>query len=188
MSRIGKRPIALSKGVTAVIDDEVLSVKGPKGELKFQLGNNGYHKVKVVVSDGTILVSRLEETRYGRMEQGLVRALIQNMVSGVTHGYSRMLDVVGVGYKAELRGKILNLALGFSHPIDFPLPDGITVTVDKQTRIVISGIDKKLVGETAACIRRFRPPEPYKGKGVRYADEIVKRKVGKAAAGTASGG
>ena len=110
------------------------------------------------------------------------------MVVGVTEGYSKTLDVVGVGYKAEVKGKVLGLALGFSHPIDYQLPDGINVTVDKQTRIVITGIDKKLVGETAACIRRFRPPEPYKGKGVRYADEIVRRKVGKAAAGASSGG
>ena len=188
MSRIGKRPVVLPKGVTAKIEGGVLSVRGPKGELKLPVGEDVYRAVETKAVDGSVAVTRREESRLSRTQQGLVRALIQNMVVGVTEGYTRTLDVVGVGYKAELKGKILNLALGFSHPIDFPLPEGIQVTVDKQTRIVVTGTDKKLVGETAARIRRFRPPEPYKGKGVRYADEYVKRKVGKAAAGASSGG
>lgn len=188
MSRIGKRPVVLPKGVTATINGGVLAVKGPKGELKLPVGEDLYRAAETKVVEGTIVVTRREETRLGRTQQGLVRALIQNMVVGVTEGYSKTLDVVGVGYKAELKGKTLGLALGFSHPIDFPLPEGITATVDKGTRIIVSGIDKKLVGETASRIRRFRPPEPYKGKGVRYADEYVRRKVGKAAAGATAGG
>ncbi|HPQ81249.1 MAG TPA: 50S ribosomal protein L6 [bacterium] len=188
MSRIGKRPVVLPKGVAAKIDAGVLSVRGPKGELKLPVGDELYRAINTEVSEGAVVVTRREESRLGRTQQGLVRALVQNMVVGVTDGYTKMLDVVGVGYKAELKGKVLNLALGFSHPVDFPVPEGITVTVDKQTRIVVTGIDKKLVGETAARIRRFRPPEPYKGKGVRFSDERVRRKVGKAAAGAGSGG
>lgn len=188
MSRIGKRPVVLPKGVTAKIDNDVLTIKGPKGELKLPVGEERYHGVGVAVTDGSIAVNRRDDSRLARTEQGLLRALIQNNVTGVTEGYTKTLDVVGVGYKAEAKGKTLGLALGFSHPIEYPLPDGIHVAVEKQTRIVITGIDKKVVGETAAQIRRFRPPEPYKGKGVRYADEVVRRKVGKAAAGTGAGG
>lgn len=188
MSRIGKRPVVLPKGVTAKLENGRLAIKGAKGELYFQVGSENYPAIKVAVSDGSVTVSRAEETRRGRTEQGLVRALIQNMAKGVTDGYSRTLDIVGVGYKAELKGRMLNLNLGFSHPIEFPLPEGINVAVEKQVRLIVSGTDKKLVGETASRIRRFRPPEPYKGKGVRYADEIVRRKVGKAAAGTATAG
>ncbi|MFH0800316.1 MAG: 50S ribosomal protein L6 [Pseudomonadota bacterium] len=187
MSRIGKKPVVLPKGVTAKIENEKLAVRGPKGELKLILDASRYPGVETRITDGAIAVTRKDDGRRARTEQGLVRALIQNMVVGVTTGYSRILDVVGVGYRAELKGKALNLSLGFSHPIEFALPDGIAVMVDKQTRITIQGIDKKLVGETAACIRRYRPPEPYKGKGVRYSDEVVKRKVGKAAAGTTGG-
>lgn len=187
MSRIGKRPVVIPKGVIATINEGVLSVKGPKGGLTFAVGTGSYRCIQTTVTDGAIAVARVEESRLARTQQGLVRALIQNMVTGVVNGYSKTLDVVGVGYKAENKGKVLSLALGLSHPVDFEIPDGIAITVDKQTRIVISGIDKKLVGETAARIRRWRPPEPYKGKGVRYADEIIRRKVGKAAAGTAGG-
>ena len=156
MSRIGKRPVVLPKGVTATINGGVLAVKGPKGELKLPVGEDRYRAVETKAADGSVTVTRREETRLGRTQQGLVRALIQNMVVGVTEGYSKTLDVVGVGYKAELKGKTLGLALGFSHPIDFPLPEGISATVDKGTRIVVSGIDKKLVGETAS--RTFTPP------------------------------
>lgn len=188
MSRIGKRPVVLPKGVTAKIEAGVLAVRGPKGELMLPVGEDLYRAVETKVADGQVAVTRREESRLGRTQQGLVRALVQNMVVGVTDGYTKMLDVVGVGYKAELKGKVLNMALGFSHPVDFPVPDGITVVVEKQTRIVVTGMDKKLVGETAARIRRFRPPEPYKGKGVRFSDEHVRRKVGKAAAGAGAGG
>jgi len=188
MSRIGKRPILLPKGVTAKRDQGFLSVKGSKGELKLLVDPIRYPGIEVKITDGTLSVVRQEESRRGRTEQGLIHALIKNMVTGVTEGYRKSLDVVGVGYKAELKGKLLNLSLGFSHPVDFKIPDGISIQVEKQTRIVVEGIDKKLVGETAACIRRFRPPEPYKGKGVRYADEVVKKKVGKTAAGATGGG
>lgn len=189
MSRIGKRPVVIPKGVTAKLENGKLTIKGPKGELVMAVGVERFGGVEVKHENDSVIVTRREETPRARAEQGLVRALIQNNVVGVTHGYSRTLDVVGVGYKAELKGKILNLSLGFSHPVDFPVPDGINITVEKQTRINIAGVDKKLVGETASKIRRYRPPEPYKGKGVRYSDEIVKRKVGKAAAGAgASGG
>lgn len=187
MSRIGKRPVILQKGVTVKLENGQLSVKGPKGDLSLDVSETRYPLVKVEAGAAEITVTRREETRYGRMEQGLVRALIQNMVTGVHEGFSRILDIVGVGYKAEVKGEVLNLALGFSHPIDFGIPKGIKVAVDKQTRVTITGSDRQLVGETAARIRRLRPPEPYKGKGIRYADEIVRRKVGKAAAGATGG-
>lgn len=188
MSRIGKKPVVMPKGVTAKIDDNVLSVRGPKGELKMKVAGDRFPNTDVKVEGGSITVTRKNELPAARAEQGLVRALIQNMAVGVTESYTKILDIVGVGYRAEAKGKILNLSLGFSHPIEFPIPDGINVLVEKQTRVTINGMDKKLVGEVAACVRRFRPPEPYKGKGVRYSDEIVKRKVGKAAAGASSGG
>lgn len=188
MSRIGKRPVIIPKGVTAKIEGGLIKIKGAKGELSFEVGNGRYATVDVKLADSAVAVARKEESDRARAQQGLVRALIQNMVTGVTHGFSKTLDIVGVGYRAELKGNILNLSLGFSHPVEFPLPDGIHIAVEKQTRLVITGADRKLVGETAASIRRWRLPEPYKGKGVRYADEIVKRKVGKAAAGATTGG
>ena len=185
MSRIGKRPIVIPKGVTVKKEGSALTVKGPKGELKRDFVN--YTKISLEVANDSITVQRKNTELDSSMEQGLIRALVANMVHGCEHGYTKVLDVVGVGYKADLKGKVLNLALGFSHPVDFNIPNGITVTVDKQTRITITGADKQVVGEVAASIRRIRPPEPYKGKGVRYADEVVRRKVGKAA-GTTSGG
>lgn len=188
MSRIGKRPVVLPKGVAARIEGNILFVKGPKGELSLDVGRERYPCIEAKISDGSIAVARLTEGRQARTEQGLARALIQNMAEGVSQGFTKALDVVGVGYKAESKGKALSLSLGFSHPVNFDVPAGITISVEKQTRIVIQGADKKQVGETAAMIRRIRPPEPYKGKGVRYADEVVKRKVGKAAAGAAAGG
>jgi large subunit ribosomal protein L6 len=188
MSRIGKRPVVVPKGATASLAGSLLSVKGPKGQLSMDVAPERYSRIAVAASDGAITVTRREETREGRTEQGLVRALIQNMVSGVSTGFTRTLELVGVGYKCEVKGKVLNLSLGFSHPVDFPIPEGITITVDKQTRVTLTGADKHEVGETAAQIRRLRPPEPYKGKGIRYADEVVRRKVGKAAAATTGGG
>jgi large subunit ribosomal protein L6 len=186
MSRIGKKPVIIIKGVTVGIDSGILKVKGPKGELEFNVSPERYQGVNVEIKDDQLLVTRREETRRGRTEQGLVRALIQNMVTGVSEGYSRTLEILGVGYRAEVKGKVLNLNLGFSHPIAFALPEGITVNVDKQNRVTLAGFDKQLVGETAARIRRLRPPEPYKGKGIRYEGEEVRRKVGKAA-GAAGG-
>jgi large subunit ribosomal protein L6 len=188
MSRIGKRAVAVPKGVSATLTNGVMHVKGPKGELTFNVDEGRYPAVAVAMSDGSIAVTRREESRRSRTEQGLVRALIQNMVHGVTENFSRIMDIVGVGYRAEVKGESLSLALGYSHPIDFEIPKGIKIAVDKQTRITVSGADRQLVGETAARIRRLRPPEPYKGKGIRYADEVVRRKVGKAAAGATTGG
>jgi large subunit ribosomal protein L6 len=187
MSRIGKRPVVIEKGLTVKLDAGNLTMKGPKGELKLAVGEDRYPLVKVTVAPESISVARISDSRESRMQQGLVRALIHNMATGVAHGFKKELDVVGVGYKAEVKGKLLNINAGFSHVVEFPIPNGITVTVEKQARITIVGADRKLVGETAASIRRVRPPEPYKGKGIRYAGEYVRRKVGKAAAGTTGG-
>ncbi len=181
MSRIGKKPVVVPQGVTVKLEAGTLYVKGPKGELSFDVNEHRYGNIKVAVEDSSIAVTRRDEGKLSRTQQGLVRALIQNMVTGVTDTFSKKLELVGVGYRAEMKGSALNLSLGFSHPIDFPLPEGIKIAVDKQTKIVVSGADKRLVGETAARIRKLRPPEPYKGKGIRYEDEVVRRKVGKAA-------
>ena len=187
MSRIGKRPVVVPKGVTTVIEGGVLRVKGPKGQLSLDVAEGRFPLVEVKLSDSAVTVTRREETKMARAQQGLVRALIQNMVTGVTEGFSRVLDIVGVGYRAEAKGKVLNLSLGRSHPVEFAVPEGIQISVEKQTRVTVSGTDKQLVGETAARIRRLKPPEPYKGKGILYSGEVVKRKVGKAAVGTTGG-
>ena len=177
----------VAKGVTVALQNGTLSVKGPKGALALNVSESRYPLIDIVVKDGQISVGRREDSRYSRTQQGLIRALIQNMATGVTENFVRILDIVGVGYRAEVKGKSLNLALGFSHPVNFAIPDGIAITVDKQTRVTVVGADRALVGETSARIRRLRPPEPYKGKGIRYADEVVRRKVGKAAAATTGG-
>jgi len=187
MSRIGKKPVVVPKGVTANMTGMVLKAKGAKGELSFDIDQGRFPTVKVEQKDGTVAVTRIEESRRARAEQGLVRALIQNLMTGVSEGFAKELEIIGVGYKAEVKGQSLNLNLGFSHPIDFAIPTGIEIQVDKQTRIKIAGANKHEVGEIAAQIRRLRPPEPYKGKGIRYAGEIVRRKVGKAAAGATGG-
>jgi large subunit ribosomal protein L6 len=187
MSRIGKLPVEVAKGVTVKVEEGTLKIKGPKGELHFDINEGRYGAVNVAITDGSITVTRKEESKLARTQQGLVRSLIQNMVTGVTETFSKNLELVGVGYKADAKGKSLNLSLGFSHPIDFPLPEGISAAVDKGTKITISGADKQLVGEVAAEIRKLRPPEPYKGKGIRYEGETVRRKVGKAAAGATGG-
>jgi large subunit ribosomal protein L6 len=187
MSRIGKRPVVMPKGVTAIIEGGVLRVKGPKGELSLNVTEGRFPAVEIKSADGAISVTRREETGRARAQQGLARSLIQNMVTGVAEGFSRVLDIVGVGYRAEAKGKVLNLSLGRSHPVKFAVPEGIQISVEKQTRLTVSGADKQLVGETAARIRRLRPPEPYKGKGILYAGEVIKRKVGKAAVGTTGG-
>ena len=187
MSRIGKKPVIVPKEATARIDGGVLTIKGKNGELTLDINEGRYGAIAVAIEDGSIAVTRKEDSRLGRTQQGLVRALIQNMVTGVTEAFSKTLEMVGVGYKADAKGSSLNLNLGFSHPIDFAVPDGINVAVEKNTRITVSGADRQLVGETAARIRKLRPPEPYKGKGIRYENEIVRRKVGKAAAGATGG-
>lgn len=175
MSRIGKLPIELPKGVSVTLSDNVISVKGPKGELWRSLMPD----VHVQVTDSTILVTRVDESIRSRAAHGLVRTLINNMVVGVTNGYQTDLEINGVGYRAEVKGSDLVLSLGYSHPVVYPLPTGISVDVEKMTKLSVKGIDKELVGQTAAKIRSFRGPEPYKGKGIKYATETILRKAGK---------
>lgn len=181
MSRVGKKPIEIPKGVNVTLEGTSLKIKGAKGELSLQLPNLGY--VDASVADNNIVVKRKDDSREARTEHGLVRALIANMVKGVTEEFKKELDIVGVGYRGELKGNVLNLSLGYSHPVEFAIPKGIKIAVEKMTHLTISGADKELVGETAARIRRLRSPEPYKGKGIKYTDEVIKRKVGKAAVG-----
>ena len=183
MSRIGKQPVTLKDGVTFSVDaDNVVTVKGKKGEDSIKV----HPAIKVEQNNGEILVKRSSESRADRSLHGLTRSLINNMVQGVTEGYSKKLEIIGVGYRATLNGDVLELNLGFSHPIYFVAPDDVDIEVDtkssKNPRLIISGISKDLVGQVAAKIRSLRPPEPYKGKGIRYVDEYVRRKAGKSAA------
>lgn len=182
MSRIGKQPIKIPEKVKINLKDALLMAEGPLGKQEVLI--DPY--VEVSIADGTIVVKRKEETREGRCHHGLMRNLIHNAVEGVSKGYKKELDITGVGFRAEVKGSHLMMTLGFSHPIEFPIPPGIKIAVDKQTHLVVSGASKHLVGETAACIRKLREPEPYKGKGIRYSDEVIRRKVGKSA--VASGG
>ncbi len=188
MSRIGRKPVALPSGVTLEVihstgSGRVVHVNGSKGELTYTL----LPEVDVVVEEGVAVVSRKMDTKEARASHGLTRALLANMVEGVSKGYAKKLEIIGVGYKAVLKGRILQLSLGYSHTIDFAIPDGIEITQDEKNKnlVTISGNDKQMVGQTAAQIRELRPPEPYKGKGIRYTDEHVRRKVGKAAGKTA---
>ncbi|MGH2955819.1 MAG: 50S ribosomal protein L6 [Solirubrobacterales bacterium] len=177
MSRIGRQPIELPEGVSVDVKPGSVTVKGPKGEL-----NQAVHgDMKVSVDDATLTVSRPTNRGEHRALHGLTRSLIANMVEGVTDGYERRLVIQGVGYRAQLKGKALEMSLGYSHPVSVPAPEGIEFEVPQPTEVVVRGIDKQLVGETAARIRKARPPEPYKGKGVRYSGEQVSRKVGKRA-------
>jgi len=178
VSRIGRKPIPIQKGVKVQLNDREVAVDGPKGRLTATI----HPKLTVSMADGHIEVKRGSDAKEERALHGLWRALIQNMINGVSTGYSRKLEMVGVGYRAEMKGKKLQLLLGFSHPILFVPPEGITVEAPTQTSIMISGIDKALVGQVAAKIRSFRPPEPYKGKGIKYEGEHIRRKAGKAAA------
>jgi large subunit ribosomal protein L6 len=175
MSRIGKKPVSLPKGVTAAVDDGTVSVKGPKGEMKLRLVS----EVEASVKDGAIAVTPREDTDRARAMWGMQRTLINNLVLGVTQGFSERLEISGVGYRAAVQGKKLNLQVGLSHDVNYPIPDGITIVCEKPTSIAISGSDKQLVGQVASEIRSYRPPEPYKGKGVRYAGERIRRKEGK---------
>jgi large subunit ribosomal protein L6 len=178
MSRIGKLPVPVPDGVEVTIDRLTVSVKGPKGELT-QVMPEG-----VALSrddDGSVVVTRTGETRDERSRHGLVRSLIANMVVGVTDGYSKSLELVGVGYRAASKGSDLELQVGYSHPVTIEAPDGIAIEVPQPTKVVVSGIDKVLVGQVAANIRKVRPPEPYKGKGIKYEGEQIRRKAGKAA-------
>jgi large subunit ribosomal protein L6 len=179
-SRVGKRPIALPKGVTVTLANGRFDVKGPKG----QLSRASTPNVTVKSEAGELLVVPTVPGRDGARFQGLARSILRSMVEGTSTGYTRTLQLVGTGYRAEVKGKVLNLALGFSHPINFPIPDGISITVpadSKGTLVVLTGADKEVMGQTAATIRGFRPPEPYGGKGVRYQGEKVREKAGKAA-------
>lgn len=178
MSRVGKNPIGIPAGVDIKIDGATVTVKGPKGELSLQVDPD----IKVTTRDGEITVSRPNDSQRFRAMHGLYRSLIANMVEGVTNAFQRKLEIVGVGYKGEMRNNRLNLQLGYSHPIVFVPPEGIEINAEGPTNLTVSGIDKELVGQVAAKIRSFRPPEPYKGKGVKYAEEHVRRKAGKTAA------
>ena len=177
MSRIGRQPIAVPGGVTVAIDPEIVRVNGPKGELSERIPRD----ITVTQEGDQILVTRPTDRGEHRALHGLVRSLVANMVTGVTDGYEKRLEIQGVGYRAALRGKDLELALGFSHPVSIKAPQGIEFEVPQPTRVVVRGISKQLVGEVAANIRKQRPPEPYKGKGIRYEGEYVARKVGKRA-------
>ncbi len=179
MSRIGKLPIEIPQGVKVNLSDGRISVSGPKGELSMAIRD----EVKVSVEGSTIRVERRDDSRLARSLHGLTRTLIANMVKGVSQGFEKKLEIVGVGYRAELKGDTLVLSLGYSNPVSYRLPEGISAKVDKQTSITISGCDKQLVGQVAAEIRSLRPPEPYKGKGIRYSDEVIIRKAGKAGKG-----
>ena len=175
MSRVGKNPIPLPDGVSVDIKSDHLVVKGKKGELTTPIPEG----ISFSVEDSTLAAQRANEAKATRAFHGLARALAANAVHGVSEGFSRQLEIHGIGYRAAMQGKSLNMQLGFSHPVLFPVPDGVRISTPDQTKIVIEGIDKQLVGETAARIRRIRPPDAYKGKGIRYSDEIVRTKVGK---------
>ncbi len=177
MSRVGKKPIVIPEGVKLTVKDNLLNIKGPKGELNQRIHPN----IGIEIADNQVNVSRPNDSKENKSLHGLSRALIQNMVTGVTDTYKKTLDIVGVGYKAELKGKNLLLNIGYSHPIFFIPPDGITLESPTQIQIVVSGIDKQLVGLVAAKIRSYRKPEPYKGKGIKYSDEHIIRKAGKTA-------
>ena len=175
MSRVAKSPVPLSSGVDVKLSGQSISVKGPKGAMDFTV----HPDVKVVEEESTLKVLPQQESKQAWAMAGTTRALLSNMVTGVTKGFERKLALVGIGYRAQAKGRILNLALGYSHPIDYNAPEGVDISTPSPTEIVVSGYDKQRVGQVAAEIRSFRPPEPYKGKGIRYADEQVARKEAK---------
>ena len=175
MSRVGKKPVAIPKGVTAKVEGQKVSVKGAKGELSFTCPED----VDVAFANDEVTVKPRNETKRAQAMWGTSRAQVNNLVVGVSTGFTKKLDITGVGYKAAVQGKILQLSLGYSHDIPFPVPDGITIATPRPIEILISGVDKRQVGQIASEIRALRPPEPYKGKGVRYSDEFIFRKEGK---------
>jgi large subunit ribosomal protein L6 len=177
MSRIGKQPIPIPQGVKVQVEGLTVRAEGPKGKLAQPVPAG----LTPRVADGSIVIERQGEDRRVRALHGLARALVANMVAGVKDGFERKLEIVGIGYRAQMQGKSIQLALGYSHPVLFPLPDGITAEIDKQTAITLRGADKAVLGQTAAKLRALREPDPYKGKGIRYAGEVVRRKVGKKA-------
>lgn len=176
MSRVGKQPIPIPSGVDVTIDGQTVTVSGSKGKLERTISE----RISMAVEDGQVVLTREGDDRVSRAEHGLFRALIANMVTGVAEGYSKSLEIQGVGYRASMKGKSIELLVGFSHPVLMETPEGITIDVPEPTKISVSGIDKELVGQVAANIRSVRPPEPYKGKGIRYVGEHVRRKAGKA--------
>lgn len=178
MSRIGNKPVIVPKEVKIEVKDGEVFVEGPKGKLSRKLSD----RISVEVKEGVLLVKRVADTKLDKSMHGLSRALIVNMIKGVTDGYTRELEIIGVGFKAAISGSNLNMALGFSHPVNFVIPAGIKIEAPKPTQLVIKGIDKELIGKVASEIRAIYPPEPYKGKGIRYVGEHVKKKVGKAQA------
>ncbi|MDI4238357.1 50S ribosomal protein L6 [Bradyrhizobium sp. 31Argb] len=175
MSRIGKRPVAIPSGVTATVDGQTVKVKGPKGQLQFVVHND----VEVKFENGQVKVAPRVDTNRAQAMYGTARAQVANLVEGVTKGFEKKLEITGVGYRAAMQGKNLQLALGYSHDVIYPIPEGISIAVPKPTEITVSGIDSQRVGQVAAEIRAYRPPEPYKGKGVKYANEFIFRKEGK---------
>ena len=178
MSRIGKKPIAIPKGVTVKADASGVEVKGPKGQLKQPLPPG----IVAAVEDGTIVTKKTSDAQELAKVHGLARSLVNNAVLGVTEGWKKELDIVGVGYRAELKGQQIHLALGYSHPVVYDVPKGIDVAIDKQTHITVTGVDRQLVGQVAANLRRLREPDPYQQKGVRYTGEVLKKKAGKTGA------
>lgn len=176
MSRIGKVPVSVPAGVEVNLDGQTVSVKGPKGSLSY----TAPELIEVAQEDGGLAVKRVDDSQDARAQHGLARTLINNLVVGVTDGFERKLEIVGTGYRVIAKGDTLEFTLGYSHPVAMTAPEGITFNVEGPTKITVSGIDKQLVGEVAANIRKLRKPEPYKGKGVRYEGEVVRRKVGKA--------
>lgn len=175
MSRVGKKPVQVPSSVTASIDGQLVKMKGSKGELSFLVPE----EVSVALEDGAVSVNPRDESKIARAKWGMSRAQVANLVEGVSKGFEKRLEINGVGYRAAVAGKVLKLSLGYSHDIDYEIPAGVTITTPKPTEVVVAGIDKQKVGQTAAEIREYRGPEPYKGKGVKYSDEFIFRKEGK---------
>jgi large subunit ribosomal protein L6 len=175
MSRIGKKPVAIPDGVTATVDGQIVTAKGPKGELKFVVND----EVLVAMEDGAVAVTPRDQSKDARSKWGMSRTMISNIMEGVKNGFERKLEINGVGYRAAMQGKNIQLSLGYSHEVVYQVPEGISAACPKPTEIVLNGIDKQQLGQVAAEIREFRPPEPYKGKGVKYAEETIIRKEGK---------
>jgi large subunit ribosomal protein L6 len=177
MSRIGRSPIPIPSGVQVQVEDGIVRAQGPRGSLAQPVPP----RLRAIVAEGKVVIAREGDEREVRALHGLTRALVANMVKGVKEGFERKLEIVGIGYRGQVQGRNLQLSLGYSHPVIFPLPEGITAEIEKQTLITLRGSDKALLGETAAGLRALRKPDPYKGKGIKYADEVIRRKVGKKA-------